>query len=130
MFVTVDLLIWDSMGLNLVKRKYDPYKGCWALPGGFDEEGETVEEAAVREALEETGLEVKLLNIEKVLSQPERDPRGRTISIVYSAEAIGGELKASDDAEDVKRFKEVPERVAFDHGGVIEWYLKVCSNHK
>lgn len=128
MFVTVDLLISGPCGLVLIKRKNEPFKGCWALPGGFVDENETCEEAAVREAKEETGLGVKLLNIERVLSKPGRDPRGRTVSIVYSAEVAGGELEASDDACEAGWFREAPEKVAFDHREVIEWYLKACCS--
>ena len=130
MFVTVDLLILGPGGLVLVKRKNPPYKGYWALPGGIVDDGETCEEAAVREAKEETSLDVKLLNIEKVLSEPGRDPRGQTVSIVYRAERAGGELKAADDASDAKYFDGVPDKVAFDHAEVIEWCLKAYYSHK
>lgn len=130
MLVTVDLLIFGPEGLVLVERGNEPFKGCWAMPGGFVDDGETTEQAAVREALEETGLTVKLLNIEKVLSKPGRDPRGQTISIVYSAKPVGGALKGADDASDARWFRKAPEKIAFDHREVIEWYLKVCCSHK
>ena len=127
MFVAVDLMILGPAGLVLIKRKNPPFKGLWALPGGFVE-GETVEEAAVREAREETCLEVKLLNIEKVLSEPGRDPRERVISIVYRAEAAGGSLKGADDASEARWFRKAPENIAFDHRETIEWCLKAyCS---
>jgi len=128
MFVTVDLLIVSPEGLVLVKRKLEPCRGQWAMPGGMVDEGETTEAAAIREAKEETGLDVKLLNIERVLSEPKRDPRGRSISIVYRAEPVGGELRADDDAEDAQYFRKAPDNIAFDHREVIEWCLKACCS--
>ncbi len=120
MKLTVDVAVTEGNRVLLVKRKWDPYAGYWALPGGFVEEDETVENAAVREVKEETGLDVKLLNIWGVLSDPGRDPRMRTVSIVYNAEKIGGEMATSRETEEVEWFDVMPERIAFDHAKVIK----------
>lgn len=118
--LTVDILIKVDDGIVLVKRKNEPYKGRWAIPGGFVEHGETVENAALREAREETGLEVRLKNLVGVYSDPDRDPRGHVISICYSARKKGGSLRSDTDATDVKVFKEIPwSKLAFDHEKIL-----------
>lgn len=118
--LTVDILIQIGEGIVLIKRKNGPFKGKWAIPGGFVEYGEMVENAAKREAKEETGLEVQLIGLFGVYSDPNRDPRGHTISICYSAKKTGGELKASTDAADVKVFNEIPRnKLAFDHEKIL-----------
>jgi len=106
----------------LIKRAESPFKGLYAIPGGFVEYGENVEDAAVREMKEETGLDVKLLGIIGVYSKPDRDPRGHVVSIAYLAEAVGGSLKPSTETKEVKAFKidEVPENLAFDHKDILE----------
>jgi len=118
--LTVDVLIRRNDGYVLVKRKNEAYRGRWAIPGGLVEYGETVEQAAIREAKEETGLEVKLIRLVGVYSDPTRDPRGHYISIAYLAEAVSGELKAATDAEEVKVFERKPKRLAFDHSRIFE----------
>ena len=118
--LTVDVLIRRNDGYVLIKRKNEPYRGRWAIPGGLVEYGEKVEQAAMREAKEETGLEVKLIRLVGVYSDPTRDPRGHYISIAYLAEAVSGELKAATDAEEVKVFERKPKRLAFDHSKIFE----------
>ena len=118
--VAVDVVIVRrGGGVVLVKRRNEPFRGCWAIPGGFVEYGERVEEAAVREALEETGLRVRLTKLVGVYSDPNRDPRGHVISIAYLAEEVGGELKAGSDAGEVAVFKEIPQNIAFDHEKIL-----------
>jgi len=118
--VTADVLIQGPEGVLLIRRKNPPFEGQWALPGGIAEDMETVEEAAIREAKEETGLNVELLGINTVLSKPGRDPRGRTVSIVYDAKAVGGELNPATDAAGARWFKKLPSRIAFDHMEVLD----------
>ncbi len=126
--LTVDAIIPYEGGIVLVRRKNEPFKGKYALPGGIVEYGERVEDAAVREAKEETGLKCKIERLVGVYSDPNRDPRGHFVSICFILIPVGGELKAGSDAEDVKVFKleELPE-LAFDHEKMIkdaEVYLR------
>ncbi|CAD7773110.1 MAG: NUDIX domain protein [Candidatus Methanoperedenaceae archaeon GB37] len=110
---TVDIIIEVSGGIILIKRKNPPYG--WALPGGFVDYGESLEEAAVREAREETGLEVKLIRQFHTYSAPDRDPRQHTITTVYIAQAKGIP-KAGDDALEVASFSKenLPSPIVFD----------------
>ena len=121
--LTVDIFIFDeNQNFILIKRKNEPYKDYWALPGGFVDYGECVENAAIREALEETSINVKLDKLIGVYSDPSRDPRGHTVSIVYSAKGNMGEMKADDDASDINIFtKKDLEKInlAFDHDQII-----------
>ena len=124
---TVDLVIELESGprpkIVLVKRKNPPHG--WALPGGFVDYGETVEGAAVREALEETGLRVELERQLHTYSEPARDPRGHTVSVVFLARA-SGEPRGGDDAEEARAFDlaDLPGDIAFDHRQVIEDYIR------
>jgi 8-oxo-dGTP diphosphatase len=124
---TVDLVILCEEGIVLIKRKNEPFRGYWALPGGFLENGkETLEEAASRELFEETNLtanprELKLIG---VYSNPRRDPRGHVISHAYEVINYSGKLKAKDDAEDIETFRILPSRLAFDHKKILENYFR------
>lgn len=117
---TVDAVVVDGGRVLLVKRRFDPFKGRWALPGGFVEEGETVENAAKREAFEETGIKVKLVKFVGVYSDPKRDSRG-TISVAFLAKPLSKKIKGDVEVEDVKWFSldELPS-IAFDHAKIIE----------
>lgn len=105
----------------LIRRGNDPYKGCWALPGGYVEEGETIEAAARRELMEETNLSNVELTQMKTYGDPGRDPRGWTATVVFlgHVSTMGG--KAGDDAKEAQWFslRELPE-LAFDHKTIIE----------
>lgn len=115
--ITVDVIIRHEEGIVLVKRGHPPFEGFWALPGGFVERDETVEEAAIREVAEETGLQVRLDRLVGVYSQPGRDPKRHAVAICYTAHVIGGTLQSGDDAADARVVKGVAEsRLAFDHG--------------
>jgi len=116
---TVDAVITDERKILLVKRRFEPYKGLWALPGGFVEKNETVEQAVEREAFEETGVRIKIAKIIGVYSTPKRDPRG-TISVGFIATPLSKELKWDVEVEEVKWFTldELPP-LAFDHADII-----------
>ena len=122
--LTVDIIIeieGRPRSIVLVRRKNPPHG--WALPGGFVDYGETVEEAAFREAREETGLEVRLIRQFHVYSKPDRDPRGHMISVVFIAKA-GGEPRGGDDAKLAEIFSidNLPEDIVFDHRAIIDDY--------
>lgn len=123
---TVDLLITNGNGqILLIKRKNRPFG--WALPGGFVDKGESCEAAAIREGLEETSLEVEIIRQFHVYSDPGRDPRLHTVSLIFLARAIGGQLKAADDAVDAQWFSEneLPDEIAFDHRNIVsDFYSK------
>ena len=122
--LTVDAIIMIGGKIVLVRRKNPPFKGCHALPGGFVEHGETVEAAAVREVEEETGLKTGILRLVGVYSDPKRDPRGHTVTVVFEMDVLDGELKAGDDASDAGLYslKKLPE-LAFDHAKIINDFL-------
>lgn len=120
----VDIIIELQTGcIALIKRKNPPFG--WALPGGFVDYGESLEAAAVREAREETSLDVELVRQMHSYSDPSRDPRHHTISTVFIAKATG-EPAASDDALEVGLFSEdnLPADMAFDHGKILEDYFR------
>ena len=120
-YPTVDVIIEYLSGIVLVYRK-NPPQG-WALPGGFVDYGESVEDAAVREAREETSLNVEALQLFNVYSAPDRDPRFHTITTVFVARGTG-DLLARDDAEDVRVFSlgDLPEPIVFDHVKILKEY--------
>ena len=119
---TIDLIIEYNKGIILINRK-NPPEG-WALPGGFVDYGESLEAAAVREAKEETGLEVELLRQFHAYSDPKRDPRHHTITIVFIAKAKG-QATAGDDAKELGLFNKdtLPDQLAFDHRDIINDYF-------
>ncbi len=124
---TVDIIIEiESKGVILIKRKNPPYG--WAIPGGFVDYGESLEEAALREAKEETNLYVGLRKQFHTYSDPKRDPRHHTISTVYIAKGKG-KPKAKDDAAEIGIFTEsnLPDEIAFDHRSILNDYFKSIS---
>jgi len=125
---TVDMIIEKEGGIVLIRRKNSPYG--WALPGGFVDYGESLEDAAIREAKEETNLDIKDLKQFHTYSNPQRDPRCHTISTVFIGNGEG-RLKASDDARGVRVFKkeEIPSELAFDHKRILEDYFKTSQQH-
>lgn len=122
--LTVDIVIINiGKELILIKRKNEPYKNFWAIPGGFVEYGETVENAAIREAKEETNIDVELLDICGVYSNPKRDPRGHVISIGFLAKGDIKNMNAGDDAKDIHLFsiKDLKNiNLAFDHDIILK----------
>lgn len=121
-FATVDTIIDINGAVVLIKRSNPPYG--WAIPGGFVDYGESLEDAARREALEETSLQVANLQQFHTYSYAKRDPRFHTISTVFTASATGTP-KADSDAADVKIFREeeLPEQMAFDHRQILDDYF-------
>jgi ADP-ribose pyrophosphatase YjhB (NUDIX family) len=120
---TVDIIIEIKGQIVLIKRK-NPPRG-WAIPGGFIDYGESAEAAAEREAKEETGLEVRNIKQFHTYSDPSRDPRHHTVSVVFVAQA-SGQPEADDDAADLALFdqKTLPELIAFDHRQILDDYFK------
>ncbi|HOK58441.1 MAG TPA: NUDIX hydrolase [Methanothrix sp.] len=122
--LAVDVVLRMDDGIVLIRRRNPPFRGCYALPGGFVEIGETVEDAARREVMEETGLTATLVRLVGVYSDPDRDPRGHVVSICYLADG-SGELRYGSDASDVRLFSldKLPE-LAFDHARMVRDALK------
>ncbi len=130
--LTVDVVVLagaeTSLRVLLIQRGNPPFRGSWALPGGFVEEGEQVVEAAPRELAEETGLRVGDLRLLGVYDTPGRDPRGWTVSVVYLARVPGeAAVVGADDASDARWFgaDDLPE-LAFDHALVLADALAVA----
>jgi len=119
--LTVDGIIIEKGKILLIKRRTPPYKDHWALPGGFVELNETLEEAVAREIKEETGLETKPVKLIGAYSDPKRDPRGHTITVAYLLRIISGNLETTPEAKDVRFFAldSLPENLAFDHEKII-----------
>jgi ADP-ribose pyrophosphatase YjhB (NUDIX family) len=127
--LTVDIIIRYQGGVVLIERKNPP--PGWALPGGFVDVGEPLGEAAIREAKEETSLEVSLIEQFHAYSEPGRDPRFHTVTVVFIAEG-SGELKGRDDARKAHVFTEgaLPMKIAFDHGRIIADYFEYLKSGK
>lgn len=123
--LAADLIIRNGDRIVLVRRGIEPFKGRWCIPGGHVEHGEQVEEAAVREAKEETGLDVAITDTVGVYDAPGRDPRGPVVSIVFEAETDEKELTAATDAREARWFglDELPPEMGFDHRDILEEYL-------
>ena len=121
--VTVDAIIEMNVGVILIKRKNPP--PGWAIPGGFVDYGETLEEAVVREMKEETCLDINLVRQFHTYSDPGRDPRHHTVSTIFIATASGSP-QAADDAKDIGIFTKdsLPEDIAFDHRQILEDYFE------
>ncbi|MGC8927220.1 MAG: NUDIX domain-containing protein [Myxococcota bacterium] len=121
-YPAVDIIIEYQGGIILIKRKNPPYG--WAIPGGFVDYGESLPSAALREAREETSLDVELIEQFYTYSKPDRDPRFHTVSTVFIAKGAG-DLKGADDAVEAKVFYEqnLPEDIVFDHREILSDYF-------
>ncbi len=119
--LAVDCVVVDpARGVLMVRRKEPPFKGELALPGGFVDIGETVEEAAKRELMEETALQATSLKLVGVYSRPDRDPRGHTCSVAFLASVKPAAPRAGDDAEAVAWIRNFDAiEIAFDHREII-----------
>lgn len=123
----VDVILQRDSKVLMIRRKKDPFKGQLALPGGFVNEGETVEDAMKREAMEETSLEVEPIDILGVYSDPKRDPRKHILSVVFVGIIVGGSDKAGDDAASLEWVDLVGferHQIAFDHVTILRDYEK------
>ncbi len=123
--IAVDALIrlnGDVESIVLIERKNPPYG--WAIPGGFVDVGESLEQAVIREAKEETCLDIKLVKLLGVYSRPDRDPRGHTVTPVYIADATG-EPRAADDAKNITVTSPSGHglKLAFDHNMILQDYI-------
>jgi 8-oxo-dGTP diphosphatase len=125
--LTVDavILVNDKTALVLIRRRKPPFQGELALPGGFVDIGETVENACIREAKEETNINIKIMRLIGVFSDPKRDPRGHNVTIAFLCEPItdNEKPKAMDDAaaiEIIPLSKISSLNLAFDHKEIIE----------
>ncbi len=125
--LTVDIVIRYRKGIVLVERKNLPYG--WALPGGFVEMGESLENAAMREAKEETSLDINIVEQFHAYSDPCRDPRFHTATVVFLADGKGI-LKGRDDAKRAEIFLEdaLPFEIAFDHGRILADYFEYMKS--
>ncbi len=128
-YLTIDIIIRYKEGIVLIERKN--YPNGWALPGGFVDIGESLEQAAVREAKEETSLDVTLIEQFYAYSRPDRDPRFHTVSVVFIGDG-SGELKGKDDARKAKVFTpdNLSEPIVFDHREIIDDYFYYIKTGK
>lgn len=119
--LTVDAVITDEVGrILLIQRGHEPFQGCWVLPGGIVEVGETVEQACAREVEEEVGLKVDVHGLVGVYSAPGRDPRGAFVSIAFHTTIVGGGLVTTDEAKAHRWL--APDEVlpmGFDHARIV-----------
>ncbi len=133
--LTVDAVIFSKEDqadfVLLVKRKNAPFKGQWVFPGGFVEDGETLEEAARRELEEETSLKTESLNQLKAYGDPGRDPRGHTVTVAFWGEVnkAAVQIQAASDADEVQWWDltNLPD-LGFDHAQILNDALKVCES--
>ena len=121
--LVVDAIVLIDNKIVLVKRKYPPFAGYWAIPGGKVDMEETTEQTALRELKEETGIEGEIISLVGVFSALERDPRKRSVCICYHCKAKNPPLKSTEEAEEVKLFPldQLPD-LAFDHKKIISTY--------
>jgi len=128
-YLTIDAVVIKNKKILLMKRKNEPFKDYWAIPGGFVERGETLRKAVKREALEETGLKVSPKKIIGFYDNPKRDSRGHVIALAFLCMPKGGKLKPQpEEVSDVRFFpvKEIRKlKIAFDHRKIIRDALKV-----
>lgn len=127
--VSADCIVFNreenKLSVLLIKRKNEPFQGCWAFPGGFINIDESAEDAAIRELKEETGLEVSGIEQLKAYSRPDRDPRERVITIAFIAESQRKDVEGGDDAKEARWFdiSNLPP-LAFDHEQILKDALK------
>jgi 8-oxo-dGTP diphosphatase len=124
---TVDVILQRDLKVLMVRRKKDPFKDHLSLPGGFVNEGETVEEAMKREVMEETSLDVEPVDILGVYSDPKRDPRKHIVTVVFIGIIVGGTSRAGDDAARIEWIELTNierQQIAFDHTQILHDYCQ------
>lgn len=128
--LTADVIIeWADGSIVLTRRKTEPFRHYWGLPGGKMEGSETIEETAIRESKEETGLDITLERVIGVYSRPGRDPRGRFVSVTFLAHPVSGMLIADSDAEDLTLIRDLPvQELAFDHRQILNDYREFLDH--
>ena len=128
-YLAIDAVVIKNKKILLMKRKNEPFKDYWAIPGGFVEMGETLMKAVKREALEETGLKVSPKKIIGVYDNPKRDSRGHVVSVAFLCRPMGGKLRPQEQEVSDVRFFSVPEirklKIAFDHRKIINDAMKM-----
>lgn len=124
--LTVDGIILKGDKVLLTKRAIFPFQGYWVLPGGHVDYGERVEKAVLREIKEEVGISAKIKKLIGVYSDPKRDPRYHTTSVVYLCKIAGGGIKLSHEASEFKYFSlnNLPKKIGFDHRKIITDFKK------
>ena len=129
--LAVDAIVVKNGKILLIRRANEPFKGKWALVGGFVEYGETTENAVKREVEEETGMKVEVKELLGVYSEPKRDPRGHVVSISYIVESKSDEIKINEEVKEARFFslEEIKSmELAFDHAKIIRDYeARRCS---
>ena len=130
--VSADSVVIRKGEILLTKRATDPFRGFWVLPGGLMDTGETIEETAVREIKEETGVDVKILKIVGVYSGAKRDPRGTTLTVCFLTKFVKGGGKTDGEASEVRFFSPsaLPKNIGFDHAKMIKDALSIMKNNK
>lgn len=121
--LTVDCVVFNGNSVLLIRRGFEPFKGCYALPGGFVDIAESLEEACIRELKEETGIELECqsLKLVGVYSDPNRDPRRHTVSVAFLGESDIYNIQAGDDAISVELVSDwINKTIAFDHMEIIK----------
>jgi len=121
----VDGIVIEADRVLLVKRGIEPFKGEYALPGGYMDRDERAEEAVKREVLEETGLEVEVVAFLGYYDDPQRDSKRQNVSLVFECEVLSGQVQGGDDAEEAAWFplNELPG-LAFDHGEIMKDFIE------
>lgn len=127
-----DSVVIRNKEILLVKRATTPFKDFWTLPGGLMDPGETIEQTAIREVLEETGAKVKIEKMIGVYSGPKRDPRGTSLSVVFLMKFIKFSGAPDNEVSEVKFFpvNKLPKKIGFDHGCIISDALKLLRKDK
>ena len=133
--VTADSVVFcngsDGLSVLLIERANEPFKGCWAFPGGFMDMEENAEDCAKRELKEETGLEIRTMRQLGAFTDVDRDPRGRTVSIAYYAVIEKSEVVGADDASQARWFPiDLIPSLAFDHDKILQMALEEIKKDK